>query len=79
MKNKINGIVILALMVTAGCSSRSAVTAPETSGSQAPSPKISSQRSFKFACSFSSIEIKITPSLLNKSLANKRRGYINAS
>jgi len=42
MKNKINGIVILALMVTAGCSSRSAVTAPETSGSQAPSPKISS-------------------------------------
>ena len=42
MKNKINGIVILALMVTAGCSSRSAVTAPETSGSQAPSSKISS-------------------------------------
>ncbi len=38
MKNKINGIVILALMVTAGCSSRSAVTAPEASGSQALSP-----------------------------------------
>jgi len=42
MKRKINGIVILALMVTAGCSSRSAVTAPEASGTQAPSPKISS-------------------------------------
>ncbi len=42
MKSKINGIVILALMVTAGCSSRSAVTAPEASGRQAPSPKISS-------------------------------------
>ena len=40
MKSKINGIVILSLMVTAGCSSRSAVTAPEVSGSQAPSPKI---------------------------------------
>ncbi|MFZ4524888.1 MAG: peptidoglycan-associated lipoprotein Pal [Chlorobium sp.] len=38
MKSKINGIVILALMVTAGCSSRSAVTAPEASVSQAPSP-----------------------------------------
>ncbi len=42
MKRKINGIVILALMVTAGCSSRSAVTAPEPGGSQAPSPVISS-------------------------------------
>jgi peptidoglycan-associated lipoprotein len=42
MKSKINGIVILALMVTAGCSSRNAVTAPEAKGSQAPSPKISS-------------------------------------
>ena len=42
MKSKINGLVILALMVTAGCSSRSAVTAPEAGRSQAPSPKISS-------------------------------------
>jgi peptidoglycan-associated lipoprotein len=40
MKRKINGIVILALMVTAGCSSKSAVTAPEVSANQAPSPKI---------------------------------------
>ncbi len=40
MKRKINGIVILALMVTAGCSSKSAVTAPEVRANQAPSPKI---------------------------------------
>jgi len=42
MKRKINGIVILAMMATAGCSSRSAVTAPEASGSKAPSPTSSS-------------------------------------
>ena len=43
------------------------------------SPKISSQSNFKFACSLSSMLMKITPSLLNTSLANNRRGYINAS
>ena len=40
MKSKINGIVILALMATAGCSSRSAVTPTESSVVQAPSPKV---------------------------------------
>ena len=41
MRKKINGIVVLALMVTAGCSSRSAVTSTEGSD-KVTSPKISS-------------------------------------
>ena len=40
------------------------------------SPKISSVIFFKFACSESSIDIKITPSSVSKFLANFSRGYI---
>ena len=43
------------------------------------SPKISSQISFRFACSLSSILIKITPSSLSNSRAKTRRGYIKVS
>ena len=48
MKKAINGIVVLALMVTAGCSSQSAVTSSETQ-SQAPSPKPSAPASVPVA------------------------------
>src|SRR5699024_4507945 len=41
------------------------------------SPKTSSHNNFKFACSLSSMEIKITPSSDNKSLASCNLGYIN--
>lgn len=41
MKRKINAIVVFALMVTAGCSSKSAVTSTEGSTSQVTSPQAS--------------------------------------
>ena len=43
------------------------------------SPKIESQRSFRFACSLSSMEMKIIPSGVSKSQASIRRGNIKAS
>ena len=43
------------------------------------SPKNSSQINFRFACSLSSILIKITPSSLSNSRARTRRGYIKVS
>lgn len=37
------------------------------------------QINFRFACSLSSIEIKITPSGVSKSRASNKRGYMNVS